>query len=73
MKAPPHFRFTVDEYDRMIEQDILTENDRVELIRGEIREKVAIGEPHAACVKKLNQRLARLVGDRATIGIQDPI
>lgn len=41
-------RFRVDEYERMIEHGILTENDRVELIRGEIIEKMAIGDPHAS-------------------------
>ncbi len=42
--------FTVDKYEKMIETGILGEDDRVELIRGEIIKKVPIGLRHAACV-----------------------
>lgn len=42
------------EYERMIELGIVTEDDRVELIRGEIVRKMSIGPHHAACVKRLN-------------------
>jgi Uma2 family endonuclease len=66
-------RFSVDEYEQMIECGILTENDRVELIRGEIIDKTAIGDPHAASVKRLNRMLGKTFGDRALISVQDPI
>ena len=66
-------RFSVAEYDQMIEYGILTENDRVELIRGEILEKMSIGESHAGCVRRLNQLLFVLFGTRVCISIQNPI
>jgi Uma2 family endonuclease len=66
-------RFSVDEYEQMIEYGILTENARVELIRGEIIAKMAIGDPHAACVKRLNRLFALTVGNRALVSVQDPI
>jgi hypothetical protein len=68
-----HHRFTVDDYEEMIKRGILTENDRVELIRGEILEKMAIGNAHAAGVKRLNRLFSNRVGDRAIVGVQDPI
>lgn len=52
---------------------ILGENDRVELIHGEIVEKMPIGNAHAACVKRLNQLLIRAVDDQAIVSVQDPI
>jgi len=66
-------RFTVDEYYRMAEAGILHEDDRVELIEGEIVEMAPIGSRHAACVKRLNSLLSQRVGARALVGVQDPI
>lgn len=57
----------------MIDSGILTENDPVELIRGEIVEKMPIGDQHAACVKRLNQQFLEAFGRRVTLGVQDPI
>ncbi|WP_428308590.1 Uma2 family endonuclease [Lacipirellula sp.] len=71
--ARTHHRFSLADYEQMIDQGILTENDRVELIRGEIIEKMSIGELHAACVKRLNRIFnVRLVG-KACVGVQDPV
>ena len=69
----PRFRFTVDEYEQMIQYGILTENDRVELIRGEIVEKMSIGPDHQGCVKEINRTFRRIPDDQAVIGVQDPI
>ena len=66
-------RFSVAEYEQMIEHGILTENDRVELIHGEIIDKMAIGDAHAACVKRLNRLLGTTFGNRSLISVQDPI
>ena len=68
-----HHRFSVDDYDRMIATGILTENDRVEMIRGEILDKMPIGDPHIACVNRLNRLFSRLLGDDAIVSIQNPI
>jgi Uma2 family endonuclease len=66
-------RFSVDDYEQMIEKGILTEDDRVELMRGEIIDKMSIGDEHAACVKRLNRIFSRLLGDQAIVSIHDPI
>ncbi len=66
-------RFTVDEYHRMIEPDILDEYDRVELIGGEIVEMSAMGARHAASVSQLSRRLERLLGDSVSIRVQMPL
>src|SRR4051794_17446086 len=68
-----HHRFSVDDYEQMIEFGILTENDRVELIRGEIIDKMPIGDPHIASVNRLNRLLNRRVGDLAIVSVQNPI
>jgi Uma2 family endonuclease len=72
--APPARRpFTVSEYERLIAADILHEDDRVELINGEILEMTPIGVRHAACVNRLNKLLMAQAGDRAIISVQNPI
>jgi Uma2 family endonuclease len=57
----------------MIETGILTENDRVELMDGEIIEMTPIGPRHAACVKRMIALLSRKVGRIAIVGAQDPV
>ena len=47
-------RFTLEEYHRMGETGILDEDERVELIEGEIVEMTPIGWPHASVVARLN-------------------
>ncbi len=65
--------FTVGEYHRMTAAGIFTEDDRVELIEGEIYEMAAIGSRHAACVNRLTQLFVRGAGDRAVVTIQNPV
>jgi hypothetical protein len=54
-------RFTVDDYDRMAEAGILHEDDRVELIDGEIVQMAVIGPRHATSVDETVYNLSRLL------------
>lgn len=66
-------RFTVEEYYEMGRAGILHEDDRVELIDGEIVEMSPIGSRHAGCVKRLIHWFVNGVGDRAVVSAQDPV
>ena len=55
-------RYTVDEYRRMGEAGILGEDDRVELIEGEIVDMAPRGSRHAGTVKQMAALFARAVG-----------
>ena len=66
-------RFTVEDYYRMAEAGILTPDDRVELLDGEIAEMTPIGSRHAACVDRLTRLLTQAIGDRAIVRVQNPI
>jgi Uma2 family endonuclease len=65
--------FTVEDYHRMVQAGILREDDRVELLDGEILEMAPIGSKHAACVDRLNQLFSDRVRKRAIVRIQNPI
>lgn len=64
---------TVHEYHRMGEAGILHEDDRVELIEGELIEMAAIGTRHFTCVNQLTRLLVRGVGDEAIVSVQNPV
>lgn len=66
-------RFTLAEYHRLIELGFLTEDDRVELIRGELVQMAAKGTRHSVCNTKLARELDRLVDNLAVIRGQEPI
>ena len=67
------YRFTTAEYHRMAEAGVLGEDDRVELIDGEILEMSPIGPRHAACVKRLSHLFSQRLGGEAIVSVQDPI
>jgi len=48
-------RLTIDQYDRMIAAGILREDQRVELIHGEIRDMSPIGPDHETAVDKFTE------------------
>lgn len=58
----------------MIEAGILTPEDRVELIFGQIIERSPVGSVHSTTVKKITSLFHRLFADKEiVIGVQDPI
>ena len=66
-------RFSVDEYDRMGRAGVFHEDDRMELLDGQIVEMSPIGPGHAGCVRALTSLLARLVAGRALVSVQNPV
>ncbi len=66
-------RFTIDEYYRMAEAGILSEDDRVELIQGEIVEMPPIGSHHAGTVRRHNSLFSSRLGSRVIVSVQNPL
>src|SRR5262245_39498507 len=66
-------RFTVEEYQRMAETGILDEDERVELIEGEIVEMTPIGPLHASVVARFNALLVSRLGDRVIVWPQNSV
>jgi len=66
-------RFDVHEYHRMAEVGILHEDDRVELIEGEIVEMSPIGGRHVSCVGRLTRVLSQFAGERYLVNVQSPM
>lgn len=66
-------KLDVDDYHRMAEAGILAEDDRVELIEGDIIDMAPIGEDHAATVGVLTGLLVRAFGERAIVWPQNPV
>jgi hypothetical protein len=56
-------QFTVRDYTRIRETGTLTEDDRVELLDGEIYQTSPLGSLHIAIVNRLNKLLMRQVGE----------
>ncbi len=67
-------RFTVDEFHRMVEAGILQEDDRLELVRGQILEMAPIGSRHAFAVDRLTRSLVLLLQELpVVVRVQNPI
>lgn len=65
--------FNTTEYYRMAEVGILSQDDRVELIEGEIIKMSPIGSRHAGCIRRLDALFNRQVGETALVSVQNPV
>jgi Uma2 family endonuclease len=66
-------RFTADEYQRMGEAGILLEDDRVELIEGEIVDMTPLGNKHKSAVNRLCELFVQRCSDRAIVQVQSSV
>lgn len=66
-------RFTNAEYEQMIATGVLAEDERIELIDGEIVEMAPIGDDHVSGLNLLVDDLYEQVHGRAIVSVQNPI
>ena len=66
------YRFSVEEFNKLGQAGIFDEDNRVELLDGEIIVMSPIGSRHAGIVMRLNWTLHRRLGDRVLLNPQNP-
>ena len=71
--APTRRRFTVEEYCAMVDAGILAEEERIELLNGEILVMPPIGPPHESGTDQLNDQLLYPLHGRALVRVQGSI
>ena len=69
----PVYQFTIEAYHKLVDAGILNEDDKVELIEGQIVQMSPINSSHAACVDRLNYKLRELFIKKNIIRVQNPI
>lgn len=71
--ASQHHLLSVSDYYTMAKSGIFKDDERVELINGEIFDMSPIGSFHADCVDRLTRLLFKHVDDTVRVRIQNPI
>jgi Uma2 family endonuclease len=76
MGAPqsiPRRPISVSEYHKMVEAGVFHEDDRMELIEGELIQMAPIGGPHIQLVNVLNRILVQQLGDDGVVSPQNSV
>jgi Uma2 family endonuclease len=66
-------RFSADDFHALARAGVLGEQDRVELVEGEIVDMTPLGRRHVAAVNLLTRRFTVGCGERAVVQIQGPL
>ncbi|MEO0756230.1 MAG: Uma2 family endonuclease [Cyanobacteria bacterium J06648_16] len=72
-KATPIRLITTADYHRMAEVGIIAADERLELIAGQIVQKMPKGPAHSALCKRIEKLLERRLGEQVLVRLQDPI
>ena len=64
------YRFSVEDYERLLELGFLSPDDRVELINGEIVKMAPMGSAHRYAIINLSRKLWQAYGDLAAVMVQ---
>jgi Uma2 family endonuclease len=71
--TPTRRLFTVEDYYRMVDAGILREDERVELIKGEILVMAPIGSKHMYSVNEFTERFVVALAGRAIVSPQNSV
>jgi Uma2 family endonuclease len=66
------YRFSVEEFNKLGEAGIFDEDDRVELLDGEIIVMSPIGTQHAGTTMRVHWGLQQKLGNRVLFNLQNP-
>lgn len=69
----PTRKFTADEYERLVELGIFRQDERLELIDGDIVEMTPIGNGHAVCAANLHELFVLGLARRALVAAPAPL
>jgi len=69
----PKRLISIDDYHRMAADGLFSEDDRVELIDGEIVEMTPIGDLHCAGVRRLDDLFTSALGRRVLVDKEHPV
>jgi Uma2 family endonuclease len=72
-KAPRLRRWTLEEYNRLFDAGILTTQDKVQLIEGEIVEMPSQNSPHATALSLAHLAILKIAGDNYYVRNQLPL
>ncbi|MEM9830856.1 MAG: Uma2 family endonuclease [Bacteroidota bacterium] len=73
-QPPQPRKFTVEEYLTLIDSGFFHPDEKVELIEGELINKMGIGQKHATCVTKLTKIFVKMILDEELeVSVQNPI
>lgn len=73
IETVPHWQFTVDDVQRMLQAGILRDDSPVELLDGELRRVSPIGDRHFATVLRLSDLFYGRLRERVLVSVQMPI
>lgn len=71
--VPTRHQFTVDDVKQFVAAGVLSEDDRVELIEGDLIDMSPINEPHADTVDLFTDHLVDQIGSAARIRFANPV
>jgi Uma2 family endonuclease len=68
--VPSLYRFTVEQYQRMVEAGVLTDEDKVELLDGYVVSKMPRNPPHDGTIQVITKRLGKRIPDGWDLRVQ---
>ena len=71
--GPQRHKLTVFDYHTLGDVGVLAEGSRVELIDGALYDMAPIGPDHAGMVNAFSRALVLACGERAVVGVQNPV
>jgi len=67
------YLFTMEEFDRLFETGIFTEEDRIEFVDGELFRMSSVGGDHLWPVVRIDRAIQRVIPDTLAVSVQNPI